>query len=192
MCAHKVLCNFLPRCLSLYRVTCHSVGLVGCCCCCCCSLSHLGEHSTSMASIFAANTRSGRESLGRKRSETGLGQSSGLQGRLQRASAKMPRAMVASSAAAMTTSFDHAFRPADRMRAQVDADVTPSCEVEVRMVPLFLSDRGHLVEEAHGSRPVLGDQRPTNHCLVFGESPLWDGLEPVMERLCRAGRVLLR
>ena len=28
-----------------------------------CSLSHLGEHSISMASILAARTRSGRESL---------------------------------------------------------------------------------------------------------------------------------
>ena len=28
-----------------------------------CSLSHLGEHSISMASILAARTRSGRDSL---------------------------------------------------------------------------------------------------------------------------------
>ena len=32
-----------------------------------CSLSHLGEHSISMASILAARTRSGRESLVRVR-----------------------------------------------------------------------------------------------------------------------------
>ena len=85
--------------------TCHSAGLVAWCCCCC-SFSHLGEHSTSMASILAARTKSGKESLDGQAQRNGVlggasessrpplhpsGPSCGPRGRLY-ASARAPRA----------------------------------------------------------------------------------------------------
>ena len=65
-------------------------------------------------------------------------------------------------------------QPADSMRRQSDAYISPVCQMQIRMMPFCLCNLADSVEESHRSTPVLGHKFFGDDFLIGGERPVVD------------------